>query len=65
MEYEFQQEHDIHPHDFDMEAQIALESLQVQVLNGGMSPFAADQYMRKIFNGFFYTVEEANGTPES
>lgn len=64
MEYKYQQEHDIHPYDFDLEAQIALESLQLQVKTGSMSPDSADTYMRKIFGGFFYTIEEANGTPE-
>lgn len=62
MEFKYRQEHDTHPMDWDFETQLALESLQQQVKNG-FSADQADSYMRKIFGGFFYTVEEANGTP--
>lgn len=65
MEYSFQQESDAHPIDFDLETQLALESLQQQVRVGAMDANTADQYMRKIFGGFFYTAEEANGTPDA
>lgn len=58
MEFKNQQENDIHPMDWDFETQLALEGLQVQVAKGNMSNQAADQYMRKIYGGFFYTVDE-------